>query len=1355
MSVHSLRYFVVILMFHLPITALSQEVRIEFNKMSGESGEPLGKINAIGQDPSGYMWFAGQGEKCLYRYDGTRWRSYRHDILDSTALGVVDIETLHADNLGKIWIGGNGLTEFDPKTGIFKHYKSPGMASVNVILRDRKKRLWVGTNEGLQLLDEKTGKFMVYHHDPNDNRSLSDDVVRAVYEDSEGTIWVGTGWPFFNSDQKGGLNRLDADGKFTRFLHDPKDPGTLINNKVRAIFEDSRGIFWIGTSGDGLHTMDRKTGRFTRHQYDPRHPEKLSRPARKKDEWQLVNDNITFINEDRAGGIWIGTMCAGISRYDPQTEKVTRFESSNGFPDRSSWTAFQSRDGVMWLATQEDNLFRVDFIKKELTDQTLGTEVRRFLEDKNGFLWVTTENGLIQLDQNKKVIGRYLVDSAAAGNTNNSFLALFQNHPDTLWVGGPAGVLLFDTKTKKFIPFFDEGRINNLNPGRVIFIIQDHLGYIWITTMNGLFRYDPHNKSIKWYQHDETAGAISSNAIITIMEDHIGDVWVATAGGGLNRLDRKTDTFRKYLADSKETFLFEDSKGVRWVGTTNGIFIYDEKKDELFPFGGVSVLGKERIYGIQEDGSGNLWVITPSDITKINQDRTEFFSYGRKIGIEYLSPGTIYKTKNGEFLVGHSLGFYSFYPQQFLQSEQSFNLVVSDILINNKLLMGEDSKIVAAQNVTELNLAHDQNNIVLKYSALDFRAPEITKFLTKLEGYDDVWRPSAADRTANYFNVPPGHYTFHVKAFNAFGSKAIKTLAINITPPWWKTWWAYSTYGVLTLLLVMAGRREIVRRERLRATFELEHLQLQKAKEIDKAKSTFFTNISHEFRTPLTLIKGYSADLLEEYAHVPKTKDRLKMIGKNSDLLLKLINQLMDLARVESGTLVVVKSECHVNSFVTNLTNSFSSLAVQRKLNLSFSLPEVSCVALVDQSKLETILVNLISNAIKFTPSGGTVDVQASLDLNGSTEQSMPSENILCIRVVDTGIGIPGDKTLRVFERFYQINDSHKEVGTGVGLSLVQEFAELMKGTVTVTSELDKGSVFTVSVPVSVLRLVGQESPVIEVHESLEKVSQTNGEENGAAGKSKILVVEDNEDLIRFIVSSLGPDYHFLEATDGSQGLETARSEIPDVIITDIMMPRMDGMQLTKKLRADFRTSHIPILMLTAKASESDKLKGLALGADDYLTKPFNKKELVFKIQNSIAGRSRLREQLRIELMREAPTFQAESADEKFMLKVRTIILDRLADENLNVDFLASEIGLSRAQFYRKITALTGLPVNELIKSFRLQKAAKLLDQEWGPVSQVAYEVGFSNPSYFTKCFREEFGVLPSEYAQKRKSPII
>jgi signal transduction histidine kinase/ligand-binding sensor domain-containing protein/DNA-binding response OmpR family regulator len=1341
-----------------PASAQDQlQYELNFRELEGMHGRPLGKIRNISQDPFGYMWFSGEEEKCIYRYDGIKLTLYRRDYSDPNSLGGVDINAVYADPTGLIWVGfmNNGMDLFDPVTNIFKHYrhdekneKSIASDYVGAVLKDSRGRVWVGTNKGLDLLNVETGEFTHYKNDSTNATSLSHDFVLNIYEDRQGTIWVATaGWPWITPVDGGGLNRLEQDGTFTRYQHDPEDEHSLISNKVLALYEDSRGVFWVGTGGDGLHTFDRKTGRFQRHLYDPSQPLKLSRPPLKTNAFCKAVDFITFITEDHSGAIWIGSVCSGVNRYDPESGIITRYENSNGFPDNSSWNGFVSRDGVLWIATQQNKLYRVNPVRNVIETSRLGTGVSRFVQNDDGTMWVAAEKSLALVDTKGN-----LLKKIAMPGSNGEPLRVIEVHrdaPNILWLGTSQGVYVIDTRTEEYHPIdlgFDAGATIRINRDKVNPDLK------WITSLNGgLIKYSKQYGVVKRYTNNQnTPESIFSNHTIYVTSDK-DHVWVTTTEG-VSRLDKKSNTFKNYLT-LKGTFVYTDSRDVIWVGSENGLYKYDAANDRFTLAEYHSVITTARTYGIVEDDQSNLWIATPSSVVRIDSPRETISQFGIEDGIRQnsVTAGAIYKTAEGKVLVGHDEGYYVIDPLQFSEVEKPPRVLITGFLINDggDLFNSTNLLKTPVDEVAPLKLSYDQNSFSIGFMMADYRDPHGNHFQARLLGFDDVWRDLVSQNSSTFVGVPPGTYTYELRGYTNRGSVTNKSFSIIIAPPWWKTWWAYGCYALLVVALLIGARKMIIRDERMKANFQLEHLNFEKAKEVDRVKTSFFTNISHEFRTPLTLITGPVQELLEKYANDPRTSEKLKLIQRNSDLLLKLINQLLDLARMEAGSLKVEKTESDIYSFIRVISNSFESFARQKGVSLSVEVPLLIKPVVYDKDKLETILINLINNAIKFTPPGGSVHLRARVE-----------ESILLLSVRDTGIGISKENQTKIFERFHQVSEAHKEVGTGIGLSLVKDLVGFMHGTIEVNSDEGRGSEFIVSLPIqfaldsSIQPLEISQPKEVEMGLSsiaADKASFSNGQygKHSTDTKPHILVVEDNADVRGFIISCLGDEYNFLEADNGKVGLDKALAEIPDMIISDVMMPEMDGIKMTEKVKADIRTSHIPLILLTAKSTEDSKMHGLQTGADDYLTKPFNKNELLLKVRNGISRQQKLREKLKAELMSAAPRIDVMSQDERFLNKVKQKILERLADEQLSVESLGEDIGLSRSQLLRKVSALTGMSVNELIRKLRLQRAAQLIEQNWGPVSQVAYEVGFPNPSYFAKMFKEEFGVLPSEYFER------
>jgi len=1335
-----------------------EKTPVVFNEIKGVGGKPVGGIRGISQDPSGYMWFAGEEKKCIYRYDGIQMTVYQQDVTNPNSLGGTDPSVVLADDKGLIWVGftGHGLDRFDPVTNTFTHYrhdeankKSLADGAVMDVLRDKNGTLWVATTDGLDRFDEKIGEFIHYKNDPNNPRSLSCNFVSKLYEDSHGVLWVATaGFPWVSPDPTvGGLNRMEPDGGFKRYMNDPKDPNSLISNKVLSVFEDSRGVFWVGTGGDGLHTMDRQTGRFTRHLYDPKHPEKLSRSILTEDKTFRNFEVVTFITEDLNGDVWIGALTSGLTRYNPETQKVSRYRNVNdyGYFDGTTWYAFVSRDGVLWISDQP-KLYSVDLSRKIVEHINVPVQpekspnTSRFFEDADGSLWLGSDEGLVHLDNSGRLIKTIRVKFSETENVRVS--DLWSEGPDTLWLGTAKGVYKMNLRTEQYTKI-DLG----FNPA-VLDIAEDKNGFKWIaTTEGGLLKFDG-KTVVKRYRTDKSDSTSISDEFLIKIQDDGNFLWVAS-GIGINRLDKQTDKFKHYLTEVKVVDSFTDKSGQFWAGTAAGLFRYDRVSDSFKPAGFHSIVATERTYGMAEDEHTNFWLATPAQVVRIDSARQVVTQLGAANGIAgNITPGSMYLTRHGELLVGSNQGYYHLNTQDTTFSENPPKLLITKFEVNN-VNIPQHTSLENFEKQNAVVLDHNQNNISIAVAIIDFRDPGGNEFYSMLEGFDNEWR-EVGDNTSRFFSIPPGNYTFRLRAYVSSGAMAEKTIAITIDPPWWRTWWAYGGYSLIIIGLLVGARRLVVHQERLKSNLQLEHIELEKAKEIDKVKTTFFANISHEFRTPLTLIKGPVQELMERCSNDPTIMQKLKLIQRNSDLLLKLINQLLDLARLEAGSLKLEKSDGDIYAFLRAIVNSFESFANQKGVSLSVEVPVISKAAVFDKGKFETVLINLINNAIKFTPAGGSVHVKARAD-----------DKSMFVSVKDSGIGISNNDQQKVFERFHQVSEAHKEVGTGIGLSLVKELVAFMNGTIEVSSELGHGSEFRVTLPIE---LSSAQNTEISVNaEIIQSSAMTNGveksyieqrqvqpEDGNGQMKSTILVVEDNSDLRSFIIDSLGKEFSFLEAENGALGLNQALDAVPNLIISDVMMPEMDGITMAQKIKKDIRTSHIPLILLTAKSTEESKLQGLASGADDYLTKPFNKNELALKVRNAINRQVKLREKLRAELLSNAPTVEVMSEDEKFLNKVKEQILERLSDEQLGVESLGLDIGLSRSQLFRKINALTGMSVNELIRKLRLQRADQLISQNWGPVAQVAYEVGFSNPSYFSKCFKEEFGVLPSERYERK-----
>ena len=1361
-------------------------------KVPPPEGVYWGGIMGIAQDPKGFIWLATQNG--LYRYDGYRFVSYYHDPNNKNSLASNRTQALFVSESGIIWIGFylNGLDRFDPQTGNFTHFthrpEDPSSLTdnnVTAILEDRQGVLWVGTTNGLNRLNPESSSFTRYYHNPQDTTSLSHDSVMKLFEDRQGTLWVGTGSYWLSKSGKGGLNRFNPDNNtFTRYLHHPEKQNSLLNNDVGAIYEDSRGTFWVGTWGEGLHTMNRQKGTFTRHQYNPLHPDKLSRAPIIGDH----KDGVTFVQEDITGAIWIGTFGSGISRFDPKTEKAVHLvgnnKTSNGVQDNDVLNVCSSKEGVLFFGTLSGQLYRTYPLRADFAYQPTGARVFGFVEDASGKVWTATEKGLKVYDQKEGESQQIILTGKIPSSLEKEAVrSILKDRKGTVWLGGQRGLWRHNSKSQSFTLYaHDPQDSTSISRGIVSAIHEGQDGYLWLGTENGLNRMDSKTGVFSRFQHDpNNPNSLSGLYVPLIREDKAGNLWVVVISGGLNRLERKTGTFKHYLALQNITSMQEDASGRLWVGSVDfGLFLYDPEKDDFVRHTDKST-GKPlfaNVMGMEFDEEGNLWVSSLGGLAKLNQEGNLVATYGAGAGLnpEDFTYFATQKGRKGHLYIGALSGFYTFLPQKIKHNQNPPQIVLTDFRLFDEPVRPEaEGPLVAPLSKTEeIELTHDQNVFTLDFAGIHFTNPEQNRHFFMLENYDADWRQAESIPTASYYKVPPGRYRFRVKAASSEGVWVEKALSILIHPPWWQTWWAYSLYGILAIAFLYGLRQYTVKRERLKHELNLQRLEAEKMHEIDHLKSRFFANISHEFRTPLTLILGPLEKFIARSSDEHQDKPVYQMMHRNARRLLELINQLLDLSKLEAGSMKLETKPADIVHFLKAIGLSFTSLAERRKIQYLFQYPHEHQVVYFDADKLEKIMVNLLSNAFKFTPAGGEVTVTARL--NPAEEQGILSSLrkagsssgviMLELKVRDSGTGIADDQKEKIFNRFYQADTSRtrEQEGTGIGLSLVRELVDLHQGEIWVESLPGKGSCFTVRLPLVLADYeqitVGEHlirnghTPIATVI-AAEEVMQENLEPVQNQAETDIplvLIVEDNADIRQFIRQHLQPFYQITEAADGLAGHTTATETIPDLILSDVMMPKMDGVELCHKLKTNEKTAHIPVILLTAKASGEGKIEGLETGADDYIIKPFEAAELLVRIKNLIESRRKLREHFSRQITLEPASIAITSVDEQFLQRVMQIIEAHMSDTSFGVDAFGREVGMSRTQLYRKLHALTDQSPSEFIKTIRMKRAAALLLQQYGNIGEVAFAVGYNDPSYFTKCFREVFGQAPSEYVSNQLS---
>jgi signal transduction histidine kinase/ligand-binding sensor domain-containing protein/DNA-binding NarL/FixJ family response regulator len=1351
--------------------SLAQVGNLYFKDITTEDGLSNNLVTCITQDSMGFMWFGTAYG--LNRYDGNEFKIYYHDPKDPQSISWNAISSILEDSKGNLWIGtgGRGLNRFDRDQDKFISYRYDKDDSTSLsnedelaaVYEDRQGQLWIGTSYGLNRYNAEKDNFIRYTHIIGDTNSINPEPIRCIYEDSRNNFWVGT--------YGGGLELFDREtGKVIHFMHDAENPNSIRDNYICSIFEESGDTICIGTdngydrmfySNDkAIFKHVKNTKAISTEVSSTEVFDFYERPGSKK----LINayQEAEFI--DNFGNIWIGTRYEGVKYCNNscnffQTYKY-KDDEPGGLKNRSVLAICETSDGMIWIGVDHGGLHLYDRGENTFTYVPLDPQ-----EQDNPFV--------------------------------ESIMTIEEDNFGDLWVGTwGKGAYRLEKKSGIWIHYIPEENKNNcLNFPIVGSILMDNRQNIWLGTVGGGVNiYDRKNDSFNQITelrgndaYTESFGL--SKIIYQIYEDNEENLWFCT-GWGLYLFDRDNKIFKNWVHDRNDTtsisglhvqLAYEDSKGNLWVGTWLGLNLFNRKDGTFTRYETKDGLPSNDINGILEDNHSNLWISTSYGISKFDPENETFKNYNVDDGLQgqKFNARAFAKLKTGEFVFGGTNGFTIFHPDSIRDFKTIPPVVITNFRIFNKSVRSGDNDSPLQKDIclaNEIILPHYKNSISFEFAVLDYVNPVNNKYKYFLEGFHKDWVETSSDhRVAAFTKLNPGTYVFRVKGSNGKGvwNNEGAKVKIIITPPWWKTTLAYILYILLTGFIIWVIWKTQLRRVHLRHELEMKQFETDKLQELDQMKSRFFANISHEIRTPLTLILGPLEQIISE-ASKEKLKKQIQIMSRNGRNLLRLINQLLDFSKLESGRMSLKAREINIVPLLKGMVYSFDSLAKRKRIKLTFKCEEDVIPVYIDSDKLEKIMANLLSNAFKFTSEGGKISVQLSVTRNENKEYESGSteDKIIEIRVKDTGIGIAPQHLDYIFDRYYQVDSKDERTGTGIGLALTRELVELHHGRITAESKPGKGTTFIIRFLSGkdhlksdeiIEHITVEDFPVITMQEeagpsieddikpSIETIEShyvTTGKRTTGAKKELpvLLIVEDTEDVRNYIRGFMESDYQISEAQDGDDGFEKATEIIPDLIISDVMMPKMDGFKLCEKLKTDERTSHIPVILLTARASEASKLEGLETGADEYLIKPFSAKELTIRVKNLIDQRRKLRERFAQDITLSPKDITVTSADERFLERAMGIIEKHMGDPEFGVDIFGKEIGLSHSQLHRKIRALTNLSPVEFIRTLRLKRAASLLRQEYGNVAEVAYEVGFNNPSYFAECFRKLFGKSPSEY---------
>lgn len=1326
----------------------------------------LTNIVGMCQDEMGFIWLA-DNYNGLVKYDGTTKKYYRSNPNDSSSLHSNRLECLYAGKGGIIWIGSavEGLDRFDPSSETFTHFQndpndpySLRNNQVQALLEDRSGTIWIGTGQGLDTLDKKSGHFIHIRDNSPAGAFLDRASVRSIYEDSMGRIWIGAGNPFDPRDNpESGLYQFEKKtGLIRHYRNDPEDPTSLVANRIRALFEDSQGNFYVGSDGDGLHIMNREDGTFKRLPNISTNPNALSRPTVNKNA-RFAADHITFISEDSQGAIWIGTYAGGINRYDPES-KTMEFFGKSGVGSRyieknDFWALLKTKDNLLWVsgwepANENQVLFQISTFQDHFEHTTTGNRVLVFAQGQDEGVWIGTAKGLIGHNMNQSKDGFFTFVSKTLGKAIIWDLKFDQ--ADNLWVATLwGGVYYFDRRKMTYMRFGQEEKgkngLSSLMP-QVVLTIPD--GNTWIGTTGGLDLFNPKSGKITHFNHSPSEpNSLSANAVYSLLEDSNGKIWAGTANG-INRYRKESADFERFLEKTNVPVLeiYEDTKKRIWASSyRSGFFQLDPKTGIFNPYYDNTGLITDMllITGMVEDESKFLWLYTDIGFIRLDPETKNAALYGnswKKPSDTGFYAINAFISRNKEIFVGNASGYFSFKPAE-LEKQYPIEPVpyLSAFSIRDRNLSWQTDKDILQRRIHEtyeIKLPYDQNTISIGFGIIDFVTNESEKnILYRLENYDENWR-NGASYSANYYSLPPGEYTFRIQATNRFGKIGEKSLSIKVMPPWFTQWWAWLAYAIILSSILYTIYRFLLRRK-------LAQTEVLRLKDLDLVKTRIYTNLTHEFRTPLTVISGI-ADHLISQPSIDSMKDGLPMIKRNSAQLLRLINQMMDLSKLESGSLSTRMINDDILGYLKYLIESFHSLAGSKDIRLHLLAEFEELYMDFDPEKIQAVFSNLVGNAIKFTPPGGNIYVRVE------KTTSLKSQDFLRIKVKDTGKGIPEQHLPFIFDRFYQVDDSttRLEAGSGIGLALTKELVQLMSGSIEVSSQPSKGSEFTIELPINAEAPKGSAAQFADEFftsaKDLAEASAFGDQEDFDENLPLVLLVEDNEDVLSYLERCLQGKYRIQKARNGLQGIQIAIEEIPDIIVSDVMMPEKDGYEVVERLKNDERTSHIPIILLTAKADLDSRLEGLERGADAYLSKPFEKKELEVRLRKLIEIRERLIARYASLRPETEPESSAHIQEDAFLEKLRNTVNANLESEEFGIGELCGELGVSRTQLHRKLKALTNKSTSQVIRMIRMQEAKRLLLSTNMNISEVGYAVGYGNPSHFTQEFTKEVGEAPS-----------
>ena len=1354
-----------------PQVVIAQQNDLNFVNFTTGDGLSSNTVNAILKDKYGFMWFGT--DDGLNRFDGVKFSVYRHKDSDTASIGGNSILAIHEDRSGNLWIGTNAsLSLYNRKKDSFTHYKFTLNNIACTLFSDYQGNLWIGSYHGLFKLNPRTGKISPYYADTSMPGQLASNIITCIFEDSRHRLWIGGNSGLY-------LYQQPTDN-FIHFTHNPADPLSIPDNFIKAITEDHNGNLWIGSEDGGLTMLlpDAKHFRTFRHH--------------NSDKRTLSSNRVWSIEAENANSIWVGTE-DGLNIFDLQKKTSRRIthdvRNRYSLKGKSVRSIFIDKNGIYWVGTYQGGVSKYDknlafFNLREsnpFDPQGLTAPiVTSFSEGVNGDIYVGTDGGGISLYHRNTGIFDHPVFSPQA---KPPAVLTLERADGVLWIGTfMYGIYTLNMQTGKVGHYIKGDGRKDLSGNDIFCLKKDSRGNIWIgTNGGGVNVYDPLSGEFRRFDngHNYTGdlSVLTHGFIRTIEEDKSGNIWIGTIGAGILMLDPSREKIRTFNrensslpANDVQTICAGES-GRIWVGThSGGLCLLNPQTGKFLNYAEQDGISNAVIYKILEDDGARVWMSSNKGISSFDPSTKTFKNYFQYNGLQRstFSLGAGLKTSNGELFFGGLDGFNFFNPRLLNFNRNIPRIVLTDLRIGNSSVIPADNAAIKAHiSVAEEIILDYKQHFSIDFTTLNYTAPEESRYSYMLQGFDKSWNDVGASRTAVFSNLRPGKYVFRVKAKCDDGSWNTEEAAINIyvRPPFWLTIYACVFYVLAAVFVCWYLRHRAIRklktrfaieqeRLRIRQDIELERREAERQREFEQVKIKYLTDLSHEFRTPVSLIVG-PVDKLMRQESCPLKLRELNLVKRNARRLLNMVNQLLDFRKLEEQASQLNLTGGDIVSFIADIVELFKDIAERRQVNFTFTTIISRFCTRFDRDKLERILFNLLSNAFKFTQKGGRISLNVDHDPVAG----------LKITVADTGVGMIREVQEKIFTRFFQgeTNPAILNQGTGIGLSITLEFVKMHGGSVNVESIPGKGSVFTVHLPLEPFEEQYNEThrPLINDAASFEKDElecpdclPVKPVDMPAVEKLTVLLIEDNEDFRYYLKDNLMPFYKIVEASDGKEGWQKALSTHPQVIVSDISMPYMDGIQLSRKIKSDKRTSHIPVILLTALTGDASHIKGLETGASDYLTKPFNFDILNVRIKNLLLLNKSLKDTYTRQLNVVVPAAEVASEDEKFLLKVTQFIEDNLTSDNLTVEELSKHLFMSRASLYNKVVQLTGETPVEFIRSLKLNKAAGLLENSDMKIAQIGYAVGFSTPNYFARAFKAKFNLLPSAYQLQKKRPL-